>query len=153
MEFHGTILKEQLYLSIIQKELRQQFLASLKDGTLIKETLTKRGQNKTYQQVKAFWGMVITMTLAEFDDRGWDTSYLLNMDKPTGIAISKDLLKEYFYAVCPVFDENGKRITLSKMTIEQAMKQFEMVRNFAASQWSIYIPDPDPNWREKKNGR
>ena len=37
---------------------------------------------------------------------------------------------------------------MSKMNIEQAMKQFEMVRNFISSQWSIFIPSPNKDWKK-----
>ena len=91
---------------------------------------------------------MIAQAVTELDDRGYDTSFILNTPKPTGIGIDKNLLCDYFYNVCPIFNEDGKRITLSKMNIEQAMKFFGDVRNFLASQWSIVVPEPDPNWRE-----
>lgn len=149
MEFHSIKQDGELKRSPTQEELRQKYIDSLKNGTPVKETLTKQSPNKTHQQVKAFWAMIIAMTLAEFDDRGWDTSILLHLPEPTGVPVSKDLLKEYLYAACPVFDEHSNRVTLSKMSIEQAMEQFESIRNFVASQWSIYIPEPDKNWKDK----
>ena len=151
MEFYGIIKDGKITLSNIQKELRQQYLTSLKDGTLIKETLTKTAKDKTYQQVKTIFGLVITTIINEFNDRGWDSSILLNTEKPTGIATSKGLLKEFFYSVCPIEDDEGNITTLSKATIEQAMKFINNTRDWVASQWGIYVPDPDPNWREIKD--
>ena len=87
----------------------------------------------------------------EFDDRGWDSSILLNLDKPTGIGVTTNFLKEYFYIVTPMYSDDGKRITLSHKDCDTkaASKFFDDVSAWCASQFSIYIPSPDPLWREK----
>jgi hypothetical protein len=46
-------------------------------------------------------------------------------------------------------NDEGERITLSKADTSQASKFFEDIRAFAASQWSVNIPDPDPDWKRK----
>jgi len=150
MDFYGTKNNGNICFSAMQLQFRKLYIESLKDGAEIKESITILRKSKTNKQVKAHWGMIINMSLAEFEDRGYDTSYILRLDKPTGIAISKDLLYEYLCNVCPIFDENGKRITLSKMDTAQASKFFEDCRNHLASQWSIYISEPDENWKDKK---
>ena len=129
---------------------RNQFIDRLKDGETVEETLTVLRPSKTQKQLGAFWGLAMSIAVAELDDRGYDTSFLLNTPKPTGIAITKALLCEYLYNVCPIFDEDGKRITLSKADTQQAAKFFDDSRNFMASQWSITIPEPSPLWREEK---
>ncbi len=149
MDFHCTIQNGRLTLSDVQERLRRQSLASIKDGTLVRETIVREGRNKTHQQIKTIFGLVIAMIIQSFEDNGWDSSIILNTELPTGIPVSKDLLKEYFYIVCPIYDDEGNRITLSKATIEQAMKFIDDIRNWSASQWSIAVPDPDPNWRKK----
>lgn len=146
MELHGEILNHELTLSDIQSKSRQQWLASLKDGTRVKETLVRETKEGTYQQIKTIFGLVIAMIVTGFNDLGWDSSYLLKTDLPTGVPITKGLLKEYFYIVCPIEDEEGNRITLSKANIMQRMKFIDDTRNFAASQWGMDIPDPNPNW-------
>lgn len=151
-KFHGTIQNGQLILPPIQKWLRQQYFATLKDGTLLRETLTKEGFSKTHRQIKTIFGLVITTVIQNFDDNGWDSSIILNTKLPTGIPVTKELLKEFFYVVCPIFNDEGVRITLRKATIEQAMKFIDDIRNWSASQWSIFVPDPDPNWRENVKG-
>jgi hypothetical protein len=123
----------------------------MKDGTPVKMKLTRISPHKTHQQVKTIFGLVIAMIIDVFEERGTDSSVLLNTDKPTGVPVSKDLLKEYFYVVCPIYDSDSNRITLGsrKVTIEKAAQFIDEIRNFAATQWSIDVPDPDPNWKLK----
>lgn len=149
MELTGVIKNGSLMLSQTQLVLRKNWLKSLKDGTLISEELSVHRKPKSWQQVKTHWGLVISTILETFSDNGWDSSILLNLPIPTGVEVTKGMLQEYLYAACPVHNEAGERITLSKMDTLQASKFFEMVRNFASSQWGCYIPDPDPNYKEK----
>ena len=150
MEFHGTIQDGQLTLSAVQEELRKRWLCSIKDRTLVKEAITRTGYNKTHQQVKTVFGLVIATILQNFEDKGWDSSIILNTELPTGMPVTKELLKEYFYTVCTIENDAGDKITLSKATIVQAMKFIDDTRNWSASQWGITVPDPNPNWREVK---
>ncbi len=122
----------------------------MKSGTPIEETLRKISPHKTNKQIKTIFGLCLTTIIQGFNDNGWDSSILLNLPKPTGIGVSKVLLKEYLYAVCPISNDSGGRVTLSDATIEQAMKFIDDIRNFASSQWSIYVPEPNPDWRTKK---
>ena len=152
MEFYPTIKSGEPNYPPVQLAMRERYLHSLKDGTKLKETYTKLGKPKSHQQVKTIFGLVIATVLQGFDDNGWDSSILLNMEKPTGVPVSVGLLKEYFYAVCPIEDDDGDRITLSskKCTMAKAAKFINETRNIASSQWSIYIPDPDPNRNKEK---
>lgn len=150
MQFFLEVNHGVLTLTSSQKKLRQHFLASMKDGTRVIETIVRDTKPKTHAQVKTIFGLAIAQIAADFNDRGWDTSMLLNMTKPTGVPVSAGLLKEFLYAVCPIYDENDKLITLSKTDTRQAAKFFDEIRNYAASQWSIYIPEPNPNWKDEK---
>lgn len=153
MNFHATIKDGQLKLSPVETAMRQRLLASYKDGTMVRETITKEGRAKTCKQIETIFGLVMSTVIQYFDDNGWDSSIILNTKLPTGVSATVSLLKEYFYAVCPIEDDEGKRITLSsdKVTTVIAAKFIDDTRNYAASQWGIYIPDPSPNWREEKN--
>jgi len=150
MQFFGIIKQGKITLMQSQNLLREHFLASIRDDTRITETIERDTKPKTYAQVKTIFGLAIAQIVAEFSDRGWDSSMLLNLNKPTGISVSQGLLKEFLYAVCPIYDENDKLITLSKADTRQAAKFFDEIRNYAASQWSIYIAEPNPNWKDKK---
>ncbi len=150
MKFYLEVNHGVLTLTSSQRMLRQHFLTSIKDGTRVIETITRDTKPKTHAQAKTIFGLAIAQIVAEFNDRGWDSSMLLNMPKPTGVEVSKGLLKEFLYAVCPIYDDNDKFITLSKADTRQAAKFFDDIRNFSASQWSIYIAEPNPNWKEEK---
>lgn len=149
MKFFGQARNGVLVMSPEQKESRQRYLIAFKEDDIIEENLKKHRNQKSQKQLGAWWGLFSKIVIAEFDDRGWDTSYIFRLDKPTGIGISKDLLKEFMYAMCPTYDDNGNRITMRKMNTLQMAGFFDDCRNFAASQWSIYVPEPDPNWKNK----
>jgi len=106
---------------------------------------------KTHQQVKAIFGLALKSIKQEFDDRGWDTSILLRSEMPTGIAVTPTLLKEYLYAVCPIFNDSGDAITLSHKDCDTAKtaKFFSDIQAWVSTQWCILIPDPDPSWKTK----
>lgn len=153
-EFHGIIQNGHFELSLTQLKQREAYLSSLKDGTRVIETLRKEGKKKSWEQVKAHWGLVINTILANFESNGWDCSILYNLPMPTGVPVNRDMLHQFFYALFPTYVD-GKLITMSsdEWTTHHSSFLFENVRNFAASQWSIYIPDPDPDWRDKiENG-
>lgn len=44
----------------------------------------------------------------------------------------------------------GETLGLSEMTTTQASKFFDNCRVWSATQLSLVIPDPNPNWREDK---
>jgi hypothetical protein len=152
MEFHGQIQNGRIQLPDAQNELRERFLSSLKDGQLIKETIVKSDTSKTHQQIKAIFGLAMVRICDEMDSRGWDSSVILGNKIPTGVAVSKGLLKEYLYIVCPICDDSGNKVTLSSAStsIPQAAKFFEDIRAWSASQWQIDIPEPQKNWKEIK---
>jgi len=131
----------------------QQWWNTIKDGTMITAEYKILRPSKTSQQVKTHWGLMINTIIAKVSDDGIDTSKFLKLmvrpDLPTGIPLTKDFLHELLYILCPIFDDEGKRITLSKMDIEQASRWFDMCMNLMASR-GIYIPDPDPNWKDKE---
>lgn len=151
MKAFGHIENHQPVFTGNQKELRERFLATCKDGTRITEEIQRVRMAKSHQQVKAYFGLALRVILEAFDDRGWDSSLLLGNVVPTGVPVSEGLLKEYLYAVCFPSDDDGNLITISssKMTTDKQAKLFDDVRNWAASQWHIIIPDPDPDWRTK----
>jgi hypothetical protein len=150
MEFHGQIQNGDLILPAPQLVQRERYLRSLKDGTIVKEKIDKATKPKTWKQCKALFGLAFNMIVGIFDDRGWDSSMIYNLDTPTGVPINSDMLLGYFYSLFPTY-RGDERITLSKpMTTKETATFYENIGNWAASQWSIVIPDPDPNWKENK---
>ena len=130
--------------------LRSGVLSSLKPGTAVKETLKRSLPNKTHQQVKMLWGLMIATLKQEFDERGYDLKALMPAARiPDGIPIPRDGIMSMLYATCGDVGPNGERKTLSKMDIAEAACFFERCRDYAASAWGIQIPDPDPNWQQR----
>lgn len=142
MKFIGTVQKGHILLSPEQARQRTALLADM-EGKVAEETIVKHYEAKSNQQIKTWWGLFATIVKTEFDDMGWDTSYFFNLDKPTGIGITTELLKEYMYSVVPIYDEQGKRVTMSKMNTKQMSKFFNDCRNWAATQWYINTPEPE----------
>jgi len=140
MKFIGTIQNSVFVLPFEQARQYKALLASL-EGKTTEMEIKRASKPKSYEQVKTWWGLFAAIVKSEFDDRGWDTSYFFNLDQPTGIGISTDLLKEYMYAVCPVYSD-GKRTTISKMDMPQLHKFFNDCRDYAATQWGIVTPEP-----------
>lgn len=146
----GPVENGELQLTTAQLELERRFLRSMKAGSRVIRTTEKEVVDKTYKQVKTVFGLIVRVILNDFDDRGIDSSLIFRTkdDRPTGNKIKVDSLKNYLYEICPIY-RNGKQVTLSKMTIEEASRFIDEVRNYATS-WGVYIPEPDPNWKEKK---
>ena len=150
MEYYGRKLGNKIVYSPAVAELRRRRWEKIKDGDIVKTSLTVPRKDKSQEQLGAIWGLMISTAIIELEDRGEDTSLILNTDKPTGIRISKRALCDYFYSICPMFNEGGDKITLSDSNTAEAAKFFEDVRNYMASQWGVIIPDPDKNWRQAK---
>jgi hypothetical protein len=108
-------------------------------------------KDKTGQQLKAHFGLMIANAIEQANDMGLDTSSFLKemvkSDLPSGIGLTVDFLKEIFYALCPMY-RAGKRITLSKATTIEASKHFEDCCKLLAAH-GIYVPEPDKNWKKK----
>ena len=111
-------------------------------------------KEKTHKQVKTIFGLLIATAIAEVNDKGTDTSGFLKLmmddTMPTGVPLNKDLLKNLLYSFCPIYNDKGERITLSKASSVQAAKFFEDCRDLLASR-GIMIPDPVPDWKTLKN--
>ncbi len=147
MDFYGTKQNGKPTYPPVIAEQRRKAWDKVPEGSLFKTSLVVPRDPKTHQQVKAQWSMVIGMTIEELDARGYDTSFLFNLPKPTGIAIKGKQLQAFLYAACPTYAEDGRELTLSKMDTQQASEFFEACRAFLASQWGVVIPNPDINWR------
>lgn len=140
MKFHGTIQNGNETFPPIVEESRRQYLSSLKNGTSIVEEIKPIRPHKTYQQVKCHWGLVMQRAKAGLDEQGYDVM---------GVPLSQDMIQQILYRYCGGVGENGENKTLSKMNIDEASRFFENCRTFL-SQFGIVIPEPDKNWRQKK---
>ena len=147
MDYYGKKVNGEAVFAPAVAEQRRRQWAKVKEGGQFKVSLTVPRPGKTKNQLGNIWGNMMARAVLELDEKAMDTSYIFKVDNPTGTAISKDLLCEYLYNVCPIF-EGGKRITLSQMDTDQANKFFDDSRAWLASQFGIDIPDPNPDWNK-----
>lgn len=146
MEFIGPVTDGRLVLSPLMETARLDYLRRWKNGTMVRETLTRILRNKSQQQLGAHFGLMFRIILEEFESRGWDLQMLFK-NVPPGIEVSKDILKEYLYAVAGDVGDNGERRRISHMNTVEMSRHFEKARDYAASAWQIVVPDPNPWYR------
>jgi len=125
------------------------FITSIKEGQLVCRETTVYRDSKSQKQLGSFWGLFCRVVLDAWRDIGIDTSYIYRLEKPTGIEVSAEELKLYMYSVCPTL-RDGKRVTMSDMDTQEMASFFDRCLKFASSQWGIYVPEPDKNWKDKK---
>ena len=109
-------------------------------------------KHKSKNQLGAHFGLMIATAIEKANDDGVDTSTFLREmvrgDLPNGIGLTTNFLKELFYCLCPMYDDNGKRITLSRASTIQASKHLEDCRNLLAGH-GIYVPEPNPEYNKE----
>ncbi len=110
-------------------------------------------KEKSSNQVKMIFGLMIKETIIQANEQAIGVDELLKYlveqeDIPKGQPLTKDFLHELMYQICPTTDEDGRRITLSKMNTKQANALFEAFRTIVAP-IGIYIDDPDEDWEKK----
>ena len=141
MEFNGTIIGGCLSLSSVQTAMRERFLHSQKDGTLVRETLKKIGKPKSQKQVKTHFGLVVEMIRLRLKDMGVDVC---------GVPVNQEMVYDILKRACFGVGDNGETLGLSKMTSSQSSKAFDNCRTWAATQLQLVIPDPNPDWNKEK---
>ncbi len=133
-------------------EQRKRFL-HISEGKDVGEKLWVVRGSKTYKQVKTIWGLCIGTIKYHFDEViHMDIATFLKINRHFGKKVPTSMIKEYLYVVCPLYDENDNPITLSSNLAETAnvARWITDIQAEAMEEWSIYIPDPDPNWRQKE---
>ncbi len=106
---------------------------------------------KTQKQLGTIFGLMIGQAIQQADDKAIGVEdlmrYLLAQNIPMGQAITKDYLHALMYVIAPTFDDDGNRVTLSKMNTKQAAELFDRFRTIMAP-LGIVIDDPNPNWNK-----
>ena len=110
------------------------------EGKSVKVRLSRIGPLKTQKQLGAYFGLAVARIRESMIDKGWSIC---------GVAPNKEMIHEILLRTCGGVGDHGEVIRLSdpEMTIERMIKFFENVRDWAATQLHLVIPDPDPNWR------
>ena len=152
LELIGIAKNGRWILPLNEEHLYTQLLKDC-EGKFVKGRFSKVGRNKTWKQCKTHFGLLLNAVIAEANERGTDTSEFLKLmvrdDLPTGVGLTKGFLHELLYALCPTYDEKGRRITLKTMTTDQASDWYERCQNLLSSR-GYYVADPDPNWKEQR---
>jgi hypothetical protein len=147
MDFPARKYGTELRLSPEMARLKEAYIQKLREDEPVIISIKRLSRNKTWQQVKCHWGLVVTTIRREFADRGMDLATFLNSPTiPNGLEVPADVIQAVLYATCNDVGENGERKTLSKMSTVEASRFFSKCQNYAASAWAIQIPDPDPLW-------
>lgn len=124
------------------KLYRQQWLGRLKNGIQLRHVVTKVGSPKSHQQVKTHFGLCVLM--------------IRDRMKELGIGVfncppSKDMVHEILTRCCMGVGDHGELIRMSsdEMTTARMAQVFENIRDFAASELHLVIPDPNPHWQSE----
>lgn len=151
MEIHGRIKGGQIVLSPAMAAMRDNYTRKLKDDTPVRITLLRIAKNKTIQQLRCHWGLVVGTIRNQFRERGMDLATMLGSPTiPDGLEVPSEVIQAVLYACCNDVGDDGERKTLSKMNTVEASRFFDKCRNYAASAWDVQIPDPDPFWSVAK---
>jgi hypothetical protein len=148
MDFIGPTKAGDIDLSPIMRTAREDYIRRWKEGTLVRERLTRILQDKSQAQLGAHFGLMFRIILDEFESRGWDLQMLFK-NVPPGLPVTKDHLKEYLYAVAGNVGDDGERKRISVMNTAEMSRHFELSRDYVAAHWYIQIPEPDPTWKHE----
>ncbi len=145
MDFYGVKRNgKRTHAPAVMEQMRLWW-AKVKEGQAFKMSMTTLRKTKSYAQVKLIWGNMIANTILQAKDKSIGVDdllrYLLARDIPKGVEIDEDFLHALMYVICPTTDEDGKKITLSKMDTLQASSLFSRYCKIIAGA-GIYIEEP-----------
>ena len=66
-----------------------------------------------------------------------------------GVPPSKDMIHQILTRKCAGVGPLGGTVRLSEMDTKQSAQFFENIRDWAATNLHLVIPDPDTNWKDK----
>lgn len=139
-EIHGQVKNGRLTFHPTSEELYMRVLSDLEGKSVILR-LYRKGPAKTTKQAGAHFGLAVAMIRERMIEMGWAVC---------GVAPNKEMVHEILLRACGGVGEMGESLRFSQMTIDQASKFFENVRDWAASELNLVIPDPDPEWKKRK---
>lgn len=140
LEIVGRAQQGRLVFQKSAEELLTRLLLDC-ENKFIKCRYSRIGLHKTHQQVKTHFGLAVAMIRDAMIEMGWSIC---------GISPNKEMIHEILLKACGGVGELGQSKRLSEMTTAEAAQFFENIRDWAATQLGINIPNPDPNWQENK---
>ena len=129
----------------------EDFRKNAKNGRWRFDAVLER-KPKSQKQLGDIFGNAIQKVLHQANEVRQDgidglIKYLKQLDEPKNVEATDDMVKKVFYTVAPTFNDKGEEINLSKMDTKQAADFMKRVRDIMAGY--VYIPDPDPLYKEK----
>ena len=118
--------------------LRTQYLSTLKDGCEVTETITKISKSKSKEQLGYIFGGIKFLMKQKLDEMGEDIC---------GCPINDSQIMDILYLAC------GDGKTLSKMNMAETAMFIDRVQAWCSKELGLFIPDPDPAWRENKESK
>jgi len=109
------------------------------ENSFVRGRFGKVGKNKTHKQCKTHFGLAVAMIREAMIDKGWGVC---------GVPPNQKMIHEILLKCCGGVGELGSMKRFSEMTTTEASQFFENIRDWAANELHIVIPDPDPNWNQ-----
>jgi len=144
MELYPTIRNHRKHYPPVQMAFKEAYFLSIKDGTILKESYSKMGKPKSHKQCKAMFAVPVELVRLKLKEMHIDVCCC---------EVNREQVYDILKKACFGVGDHGETLGLSEMTTEQANQAYKNCQQWAASQIFLDIPDPDPNWREKKKAK
>ena len=131
MRFHAKIIEGRLAFDKYQYEIRQRYLAKLKEGQRVTVTIKAVLPSKTLEQLGYYYAVVLPVVTKQLVEYGFECYGV-----PINEKMTDDILKNY----CAYFD--GKVWDKADMDIKQASIFITNCINWANGTLGCQIPEP-----------
>jgi hypothetical protein len=141
LETIGVAKSGRYVLAPKEEELYTNWLIDC-DGKFVKAKWTRVGKPKTDKQLATHFALATAKVRQAMIDQGQSI---------LGVTPNKVMVHEMLSMSCGGVGPLGEMKRLSQMTSSEAHNFFENIRDWAAKNLHIVIPDPDPRWKEKSS--
>jgi hypothetical protein len=137
--FYGKIEKNQIRFDDIY--LISKFLKKLENKD-VKIEIKKIELTRSVKQNKYYWGTVIGMISEE---------YFGSRSEEDTMKVHEGFRKKFLNKTpLIIFDvELPQTYSTTELTISEFAEYVDKIRDYASQELNLYIPDPDPEWRNK----
>ena len=140
LDLIGKVIDGHLKYPPNAEELYMRTLSE-SEGKLLRVRISRSGPIKTHKQLGAYFGLAVASIREAMIDRGWSIC---------GVAPNQQMIHEILSQSCGGVGMNGQVKRVSQMSIEEMAQFFDNVRDWAAQELHVVIPDPRPDWKDKK---
>ena len=125
-----------------QRPLYAAFLGGLNEGNWYDVTITKKKHPKTTPQLNYWWGVVVPTAMAALDEAtGGDFGELACGEFRVPLAVTAERVHEFLKALYAVHIGETKRLSLAKMTDEEASPMIDFACKFLATNLGAIVPE------------